>query len=402
MLYSLVVITSIIVCLILNFDIIFLSSRKQERKAVKEYRLFIYSIILFFIFDGLWGILYDAGLITLAYIDTDLYFVAMSLSILFWARSINMYLEEKTTANKIIIICGVVFFIFTLVTIIINLFYPILFMFDEDKVYHGMHVRYVLLALQVLMFTISSTYAIVMSRKVTGTFKNRYILIGVFGYIMAFSIVMQVVFPLLPLYSVGCMLGNVLVHTFVSGSERKEYRKSLEDSINKLKEKEKELVLANTLAYTDSLTGAKSKHAYVEMEEKMDKAIAFKKISKFSIVVFDINGLKIMNDTLGHEAGDDYIKSCYKEIADVYQGVTVYRFGGDEFVAVLGDENYNQRHELLEIFEKNIDKNVPLHKAIVSSGMADFDPKVDNTFRAVFIKADTEMYKRKEILKNNY
>ena len=119
------------------------------------------------------------------------------------------------------------------------------------------------------------------------------------------------------------------------------------------------------------------------------------------MVVFDINGLKIVNDTRGHDSGDEYIIDSYKEIEKVYKGVPIYRFGGDEFVIVLSDEYYAKRHELLDEFENNIAYNVDNNRAVVSSGMADFDIDNDNTYRAVFKKADQDMYLRKNYLKRN-
>lgn len=406
MLYSIVGMAGLIICSIINFEIIFLNKRDKERKVAKIYRYFIYSIMLFFTADAFWGILYDAKLITLVFLDTDLYFIAMALSVFLWTRFVSVYLEEKAALKNLFVISGLVFLVFALFTIIINFFIPMLFMFDEDGVYHAKELRYLLLVVQVFMFVVTSVHTFVMAHKTKGTTKNRYAAIGVFGIIMGFAIIAQTFLPLLPLYAIGCIIGNAAIHTFVVGSEKKEYRVSLEESLKKLEEsletiklQEIDLKDAKLLAYTDSLTGAKSRHAYVELEMKMDESISYKKLTKFAVVVFDINGLKKINDTLGHEYGDEYIKACYKEIKDVYEGVNVYRFGGDEFVAIIIDENYSQRYELLETFEKNIDKNVPDHKAIVSSGMADFDPSTDNTLRAVFMKADEMMYKRKALLK---
>ena len=123
-------------------------------------------------------------------------------------------------------------------------------------------------------------------------------------------------------------------------------------------------------------------------------------INNFSVVVFDINGLKQVNDTLGHQAGDKYIKDCYKIITDIYGDNKIYRFGGDEFVTVLEDEEYEKREELLNKFNEIIDKNLTEDKPVLSTGMSDFDRDNDNTYRYVFVRADKLMYDRKEYLKS--
>ena len=150
----------------------------------------------------------------------------------------------------------------------------------------------------------------------------------------------------------------------------------------------------------DPLTGANSKFAYVKMEDEIDKLINAKLITCFSVVVFDVNGLKKVNDTLGHDAGDEYIKACYKLIKDIYTDDIVYRFGGDEFVVILQDDSYDERYELLYKFESQIETNILNKLPVVSTGMDDFNYGTDNTYRAVFTRADDKMYERKKLLKS--
>ncbi|MCR5098841.1 MAG: sensor domain-containing diguanylate cyclase [Lachnospiraceae bacterium] len=90
-------------------------------------------------------------------------------------------------------------------------------------------------------------------------------------------------------------------------------------------------------SYNDALTGVKNRHAFREfVEKKMDLS------ASFGLVMCDINGLKLVNDTMGHDTGDKLIKNTSKCLTDVFGLANVYRMGGDEFVA-LGfetDETY--------------------------------------------------------------
>ena len=65
------------------------------------------------------------------------------------------------------------------------------------------------------------------------------------------------------------------------------------------------------------------------------------------MVVCDVNGLKKINDTLGHKAGDEYIRKAFEMICDIFQHSPVYRTGGDEFVVILTGRDYIIRKELV-------------------------------------------------------
>lgn len=100
-------------------------------------------------------------------------------------------------------------------------------------------------------------------------------------------------------------------------------------------------------AYTDSLTGVKNKASYQKMREKLEEEIE-RGEAEFAIVMIDINLLKHVNDTYGHEKGDINIKGTCKMICDIYKHSPVYRFGGDEFVVLLTGDSYEEREQLLE------------------------------------------------------
>ena len=156
---------------------------------------------------------------------------------------------------------------------------------------------------------------------------------------------------------------------------------------------------AREVAYRDSLTGVKSKHAYVEEEQAAAEQIYNGSAGEFAVVVCDVNGLKHINDTLGHKAGDTYIRSACDMICEYYKHSPVFRIGGDEFAIILRGQDYEHRQEILEAINGQIEQNLNTGKVVASLGMADFDPEQDNTFHAVFARADSLMYERKQELK---
>ena len=161
----------------------------------------------------------------------------------------------------------------------------------------------------------------------------------------------------------------------------------------------KELGTVKTIAYQDSMTGVKSKHAYVEVESDYDQKIDQKKAEDFAVLVCDVNGLKYINDTLGHQAGDQYIKDASALICDYFKHSPVYRIGGDEFVVIINGHDYEDRYSLLEEFDRQIEENVKSGGVVVSTGISDYDPDSDNSYHSVFERADKLMYERKNKLK---
>ena len=159
------------------------------------------------------------------------------------------------------------------------------------------------------------------------------------------------------------------------------------------------LFAARDAVNTDPLTGVKSKHAYSEEEAALNGEIENKAAPPFSVVVCDVNGLKIINDTQGHKAGDIYIKDACKVICDVFKHSPVFRIGGDEFVVILKDEDHVARREL---YEKMVEQSRGVEVGegvIIACGMSDFDPKTDRAVSDAFERADTLMYENKKSLK---
>ncbi len=157
---------------------------------------------------------------------------------------------------------------------------------------------------------------------------------------------------------------------------------------------------ARDVAFTDPLTGVKSKHAFAVKEGALETQIAEGEAGEFAVVVCDVNGLKQINDTLGHKAGDEYIRSACHLLCDFYKHSPVFRVGGDEFVVLLQERDYEARHEILRDINAKIEENIGSGQVVASLGMAEYDRKTDESFHEVFKRADGLMYKRKQQLKS--
>ena len=153
-------------------------------------------------------------------------------------------------------------------------------------------------------------------------------------------------------------------------------------------------------AYQDGLTGVKSKQAYLQMEKALDEQLEKGALPDFALVVSDVNGLKKINDTLGHKAGDEYIRKACKMICEIFSHSPVYRVGGDEFVAILTGRDYENRRALMRELHSLSSAHIATNEAIVSGGLAEYLPDQDHCIREIFERADATMYKEKMLLKS--
>ena len=197
-----------------------------------------------------------------------------------------------------------------------------------------------------------------------------------------------------------CIVLAFILHAIRAEGEKNEYRKKLEETLEREQVQEQELGSARYLAYTDPLTGVKSKHAYLEAIEKLENEISGETPKEFGVIVFDLNGLKMINDTLGHEAGDGYIKAGCELICRKFCHSPVFRIGGDEFVVLLEGSDYLIRDGLLADFDSIIEENLVNGEVVVSTGMDIFVPGEDSCYSDVFDRADKKMYERKRLLKS--
>ncbi len=123
-----------------------------------------------------------------------------------------------------------------------------------------------------------------------------------------------------------------------------------------------------------------------------------------SIVLLDLNNLKQFNDTKGHDAGDAYIITAGHLIYDIFSPYGhVYRIGGDEFCVISKSLTYKKFLGLREKMEEQIaakntaEDTLPME---ISAGYAIYDELSDKSLHDTMKRADQEMYRGKEELKN--
>ncbi len=164
-------------------------------------------------------------------------------------------------------------------------------------------------------------------------------------------------------------------------------------------EYDKMLANAQTKAHVDALTGIRNKTAYLELEAKMDKKIKEGCQQEFAITIFDVNNLKEINDTLGHQAGDDYIKQACRIICQKFKHSPVFRVGGDEFVAISEGEDYDNIEELISFFGEYNKEASRIGGIVIACGMVRYTD--EENMASLFKQADKKMYENKSFLKQD-
>ena len=202
-----------------------------------------------------------------------------------------------------------------------------------------------------------------------------------------------------------------LLATFLQFSGLGGYISSLR---RKVKEKNKELATQNLsleqalhrieeLAMRDELTGVFNRR-YLMETIKNEKHRCERSGSVFSICILDVDFFKRVNDTFGHQAGDEVLQHIAKTAQDAMRQTDYFgRYGGEEFALVLTGtmvdgamitaERVRQRIENLTF--PNIDPGL---KVTVSIGIADSLPREDTAM--TFMRADEALYQAKQSGRN--
>lgn len=168
--------------------------------------------------------------------------------------------------------------------------------------------------------------------------------------------------------------------------------------ITKRKEMEGEL---RRLATTDALTGIYNRGYFLEYAQK-EISRAARTERGFSILMFDLDKFKNVNDTYGHPVGDEVLKAFARMCQENLRPMDLFaRLGGEEFVAMLPETSSSSAKEAAERLRSKAEKlTIPVQggevRFTVSIGIASYDPSTSENLAAVMKRADAALYQAKE------
>lgn len=153
------------------------------------------------------------------------------------------------------------------------------------------------------------------------------------------------------------------------------------------------------MAEQDGLTKLNNRNSFMDRLDRFEG----KEQESFALIIIDIDGLKFMNDTLGHLCGDSIIISTAKILDEIFGEIGfVSRVGGDEFGIILTGYSQDEIEKLLEKMNRKIERHneqSDLIKISVSSGYCCHRSGLVQT-NSIFQEADNNMYQNK-LLKVN-
>jgi diguanylate cyclase (GGDEF)-like protein len=193
------------------------------------------------------------------------------------------------------------------------------------------------------------------------------------------------------------LIKNLIPKINILISDLKISKIELEEDISKRKEMEAQL---KALSLTDELTGLYNRRGFFNLSEQQLK-LAKRAKEKVHMLYLDIDRFKEINDTFGHNEGDEALKDIAMILRDSYRESDVIgRIGGDEFVVFPIGTNYETIKIVVDRLLGKIDihnkKSNKSYKLSISIGVANYDPKNPCSLDELLNQADKLMYSQKK------
>ena len=152
----------------------------------------------------------------------------------------------------------------------------------------------------------------------------------------------------------------------------------------------------HALSLTDALTGlANRQYLQVHLEREIAAAQGGRKLA---LVLFDLDSFKHYNDTLGHVVGDQILRAFAEVIAHQNRDMNmVARYGGDEFISILSDEDQQGAYAYLAQIQEGVKAHrlLAFHGVTLSSGVAEFKAGQTVGVDELIQAANRSMYENK-------
>lgn len=218
--YTAIGIIAILLHVIVNFNIL-REARNKLSDNLRSYRMFLIIVLVYYISDTLWGILHGYRQAALLYLDTVINFGAMAFSISWYCKFVVEYMGLNNAVGKLIKIFGKIFTVCLLGLLIYNHFDHIFFWVDNNAVYTAYGLRDWIHCSQMLFFGIMAVQCLsFMSSLDNITYRNGVVFF-LYSMIMMLCVLVQLFFPLLPMYCIGLLIGTTLFHIHALEYDRK-------------------------------------------------------------------------------------------------------------------------------------------------------------------------------------
>ena len=159
--------------------------------------------------------------------------------------------------------------------------------------------------------------------------------------------------------------------------------------ITERKKAEDNLIYLNNHDY---LTGLNNRRYFEEAIKRLD----IERKLPLSIIMADVNGLKIINDSFGHDMGDELLKKAASTITKACRGRgVIVRYGGDEFVALLPNTSHNEATQIANLIKELAAKEKVANIELSVSYGYDTKDSMNKSIMEVLANAENHMYAHK-------
>jgi diguanylate cyclase (GGDEF)-like protein/PAS domain S-box-containing protein len=157
-------------------------------------------------------------------------------------------------------------------------------------------------------------------------------------------------------------------------------------------------------ALVDPLTGSYNRRGFFLLAEQALRA-AVRHQRNYVLCFFDLNGLKEINDELGHDQGDDALYDIAEVFRQVFRSSDIIaRMGGDEFVVLAEGEPSAEaalRQRVGDEIARHNEIGGRAYRLATSMGVTSFDPRKPSTLSELLQRADRQMYEHKRITRRS-
>lgn len=211
---------------------------------------------------------------------------------------------------------------------------------------------------------------------------NRASLYSIFGLVFAGILIQEILGSEYRTAALGMTLGMIMMYIHITEFSQLKRDDTLQEQ--------------RIAITTDALTGVSSRYAYAAALEELDTAEALPEdLTVFSI---DINGLKAVNDSLGHAAGDELICGAADCISKTFlTSGTCYRTGGDEFIVISQMDPEQAQKSLTKLMQNAAEWHGEKVKELhLAAGVARAADHSGFSAEKLIIEADSAMYEEKD------
>jgi diguanylate cyclase (GGDEF)-like protein len=156
------------------------------------------------------------------------------------------------------------------------------------------------------------------------------------------------------------------------------------------------------LATHDGLTGLLNHRQFMHLASDIAQRMTEAKEGSFSMIMFDLDHFKRINDTYGHSAGDLLLYRIGQLVTDLAKnGEICARYGGEEFIILCTGGTEEEAYDLAESIRSTIEQTSITHQGhavqvTASFGVGHYDPTSNGKWETCINQADTALYRAKE------